>query len=258
MSIRFKFPSIGRPEFAYAVNTEYDYSRSNGRPLWDHAYEFQTYGDGLTQHSHEYRVQVEQMADFCASFADFLLQPREAEERSRIQEACFSFPWRETYIKDLEFCFSVRYDEKKPHRWYSKRARKIAAKEPKVSLSEASEWAKIPEWADGSAPAIARMLIPDYEDEVLKIFRVHLDAYHYVMSQKDGPWSERPETACKLEREADRPFRIVCDIFRAWDSLNSAERGMENYRRNLENDKRRPAEAEAQAATATEPTEAAG
>ena len=225
-----RFPSIARSaEIGYALDTDrLDARLLNGRPLARWAREYQTYGDGLTVHSEPYAVQATHLADFCAGLAEFLLAPRDPEEHDRLFDALY-FAWpRGVDRKDLAFVHGIRYDEKKPYRYYNLRERKVSSAESK---RHDKRWEEIPHWADGSLSAMCRLLPESYS--LLDTYRRHLDAYRFLRTELDQ-WSERPEEQLQLDREVEAPFEAVTEILDAWQGLSRASRIVRNYRRQLE------------------------
>jgi hypothetical protein len=237
-----RFPSLGRSaEFGYAIQTDISArssSRATGRPLADWAFEYQTYGDGLTIHSDPYRVQVTHIADFCASLAAFLLAPRDPEEHDRIFDG-LSYTWpRPLERRDLTFAYSVRFDSKKPYRYYSMRERKVSSAESK---QYDKRWERIPEQADGTLAGVLRILSPESwlmpgRFTLLDTYRRALDVYRYITFEIEGGWSKRPEELLEIDREAESPFDAVSEILDAWQGLARASRIVTNHLERLRRD----------------------
>ena len=161
--MRTKFPSLKEPaRFGYAFDTEeYDH-----RAFFSSKFrQYETYGDGLTQHSGDWSVQVEFLADYLASLATAML----AGDEELISHARWEFR-ADCSVEKIEFAASVvfkmalRPDGQETG--YEKTRRYFSVEERKVSSSPAKKYDKrykeVESWCDGSAEAIYRMLIPEY------------------------------------------------------------------------------------------------
>lgn len=174
--MKHTFPSLAFPnKYAYAYDSEAYDTRST---LESKFRMFETYGDGLCQHSGDWSVTVEHIADYLASMAQSLLDIRDDERRQRIYQAMFFILNRKPSVKQIEFAASIVFKESDKE-WGSRRYYSI--KEIKVSKSSAKEhdkrYAEIPSWADGSADAIYRLLVPEYADGI--------DRYAYLSAIRD-------------------------------------------------------------------------
>ncbi len=175
MSITFR--SLGRGDkFGYLLLTEpcedyHDYMYRRGYHNYVHgrAGEFETYGDGLVQHSGDYPVALEHFGDFCASLGAFMLEA-DKKDRVRVMERLrFTFDVPYDLKGKVAFLLGLKYDESK-ERYYSLDTHRG---ECKVSASPSKQydkrWHRIPsdagkvEWAwsvlfpdDLSEPALRR------------------------------------------------------------------------------------------------------
>jgi hypothetical protein len=118
--------------------------------------QYQTYNDGLTQHSGEWPITREFMADYMASFAAALLEHPDEDVWS-------SFAYEFMYVpkaEDIAFCASVRFKAQKPGTSY--KPQYYSLKERKLSNAPAKEFDKryerVEDWHDGSPEAVYRML----------------------------------------------------------------------------------------------------
>src|SRR5579863_6375775 len=236
-----KFPSIENAGIAYAIDTSYSYrEHDRGERLAEWAYMFDTYGDGLTAHSPSVHVRREMILDFCASFGEFLVK-LPPEERTEFLKEFHRWP-DEADQRDLEFAYNLRFDEKKPYRYYSIRDRKVASKMPTVKLDEAKNWERVPEWADGKVLNMIRLLSP-YPRDLLERYRLALDCYRFIMKQKKD-WSQSPEALLELneEHQLESRFAAISAIIESERLLQWANGVVESHRENLEYKRRRNAE----------------
>jgi len=140
-----KFESITRNGVVYEYDKEYSYE-SNKDHLSDHYYEFETYGDGMTQHSPRRLVYPVNAIDFFASFARFLLDNRSAwTELDR-----FDYNHNMVNRKDVEFFLKLKYDPDKRVYYNPSELKKSTAE----SKGYDKRWFEVPTWADGSMDAV--------------------------------------------------------------------------------------------------------
>jgi hypothetical protein len=231
--MRAKFASIAHNStHAYLIETAYRPERSGGCALAEWAWMYETYGDGLTQHSGEWRVQKEHIIDFCASLAEYLVRLDPAERDAVAAEFRFKWP-EETPEKDMEFAYSIRYNSEKPYRYYNLRERKVSSAESK---QYDKRWQRIPDWADGSPMAMARLInTREYGPDLLDWFRLVSDCYTYVM-RHDG-WSPAPPKLLELpdpDGDLESRFNTVTAIVKSCELMAYATRSVEGYRENLQ------------------------
>jgi hypothetical protein len=158
-----KFASLKEPaKYGYAFDTDcYDSTAF----FSDKLRMFETYGDGLCQHSREWAVQVESLADYLASLATAML----AGDEELIKHARWEFR-EHTDVAAIEFAASVVFKPVKREDGqpltYEKTRRYYSMEERKISAAPAKEYDKryqrIESWCDGSVEAIYRMIIPQY------------------------------------------------------------------------------------------------
>jgi hypothetical protein len=153
--MRTKFASIAKPnEFAYVFDTDaYDSS-----PQVDsHFRMFATYGDGFCQHSGDWTITTEFMADYLASMATVMLADEELTKRAAYELT------RAPSLKDIEFAASVVFKESdrdwSHRRYYSTSERKLTSSRAK---QHDKRYEEVSEWNNGTPAAIYRMLIPSY------------------------------------------------------------------------------------------------
>lgn len=123
-----------------------------------------TYGDGMTQHSGEWHVQVEFLGDYLASLATAMMSNEEL-----LQHAHYDLCRRPTdkhiaFAASVVFKASLRLDGSDSG--YEKKTRYYSMEQQVISSSLAKQHDKrfqqVEPWNDGSPDAIYRMLIPEY------------------------------------------------------------------------------------------------
>jgi hypothetical protein len=150
----FRFASIAHPtEYAY----QYDTSAYNfNAAVSYHFMQYQTYNDGLCQHSGEWPITREFMADYMASFAEALLAQPEHDCWNSFAHEFQHVP----SVVDIEFCAAVRFKAQKPGAAYKRQY--YSLQERKLSSAPAKEFDKryqrVEEWHDGTPEAVYRML----------------------------------------------------------------------------------------------------
>lgn len=128
------------------------------------AAQFQTYGDGMVQHSGEFAVGNEQLADFLISLSAHLLEnPADVELVAR------RWPDVPTAAR-VEFFAKLRYDEKK-RRYYNRSDLKVSTAESK---RHDRRWEEVPTSADGSLEAVLRLCIGDERHTMLELLAIGL------------------------------------------------------------------------------------
>ncbi len=237
MAILRKFPSLAYPEkYGYAFNSEeHDYKA----PIEAHFRMFETYGDGLTQHSGDWSVTSEFLTDYLASLAAFIIGEDETAEGLSSQEdliqALSYLIANRPNVEQIEFAAGVIYKEGK--------TRYFSAKEVKVSASPSKSYDKryeeIRDFHDGSAKSIYRVLIPEYA--------TGLQRYAYASAIRDwtfaegklGPymgllgvfleWFKDNDEGRKLKDAYEACFALV----NAYYAKHQAIAALRNYKRTL-------------------------
>ncbi|MGA2253039.1 MAG: hypothetical protein ABSG53_00120 [Thermoguttaceae bacterium] len=153
---RFAFPSLARPDVAYtAGNDSVDWSayyRDSHNRIDSWCGEYQTHGDGIVQHSPAYCTMKENMADYLASLAAWLLEhPGDVESIA----TRFSRSYR---VPCMRFYGGIKYRDDK-RQWYNYADKKVTTS---ASKQHDKRWTEVPEWADGGVTAVFRMVCQDY------------------------------------------------------------------------------------------------
>jgi hypothetical protein len=166
-----KFASVQHPDkYGYAFDSEAWSSR--GAEVSQYFQMFETYNDGLCQHSSAWPITREFMADYMASLATVLMtiDPREEDNAGNlIQRLSYDFT-RTPRAGAIEFAASVvfkgverpdgtesGYEKKK--RWYSMELQQISSAPVK---QYDKRFVEVEPWNNGTPKAIFRMLQTEY------------------------------------------------------------------------------------------------
>ena len=249
-----KFASIEHSEkYGYAYDTE-SWTYSEHVFLERKFRMFETYGDGLCQHSGDWSVGEEYVTDFLNSLALAM-----SEDEELCKELHYLMGQKPSDDK-LKFAASIVYDEAKDKDWTKRRYYSMSL--GKVTRNREKEhddrYKEIAEWNNGTPEAIYRMVVPENADG--------LERWQYAsrvrewcdLNLKSG-WMEMPAVFLKWFKEksdAARAFRdaFECcwDLAQAYALRQSAISHLKYYRERLET---RQIQAQAQAEIATKTTE---
>jgi hypothetical protein len=227
-----KFKSSAHEEkYAYTYDSG---SYDAHAPVDPHFRMFETCGDGLTQHSPDWSVQIEFLADYLASLAQAMI-----EDAELAQNLLFTF-WRRPSVEQITFAASIRYKAPAEKDWFKGR-RWFSVKELKLSKSQSKEhdrrYEEVREIHDGSPSAIYRMVLPEYASGLEKY--LYADAVReWVLAQKDGgmympvaaeflKWTDDRDKARQV-RDGFEACKNICESYRL---RATAESYVENYRR---------------------------
>ncbi len=235
MSIREKFLSQNDPQHAYA----YSSSEWSGGEINPRFRMFQTYGDGLTQHSGDWAITREHVIDYFESLAVVLLTNQELAESvqyllsTRPDHGVIDFAagvvWKES---------DANYDK---HRYFSVSEKKITSNRDK---QHDKRYQEIGKHHDGSPAAIYSMIVPEYADGLQRY--LYADAVRtWALAQPDRKghsyYMEMPPVFLKwfTDREASDNARRLRDaidtcssICEAYRLRTHAESMLENMTRN--------------------------
>jgi hypothetical protein len=175
-----KFSSIGH-------SSKYGYTFDSGAwdahaPVDPHFRQYETCGDGLTQHSPDWSVQIEFLSDYLASLAQAMLEDAE------LAQNLLSTFWRRPSVEQIEFAASIRYKAPAEKDWFKSR-RWFSVKELKLSKSPSKEhdrrYEEVRDIHDGSPSAIYRMVLPEYASGLERYLYAGA-VREWVLAQKDG------------------------------------------------------------------------
>ena len=235
-----KFASIGQPNlFGYAYESG---AWDSNAQINAHFRMFQTYGDGLTQHSGDWGVTTEFFSDYLFSLADLMLRDEEVADTLRYTLNCGPT------AEQIEFCASVKFTPANDTDYWEKKRRYYSVEEKKISSSDSKRYDKryseVDKNCDGSADAIYRMLIPEYADGLKKYIFAH-DIHAWCMGAfgSSRPWMEMPAKFLTWTKddEVARKMRDALDTVRyiiesKWLRDNTTSM-LDNYRDNIEREK---------------------
>jgi hypothetical protein len=220
-----KFASLQHPaEYGYAFETSPEYS-SRSAEVNRHFRMFQTFGDGLTQHSREWAITVEFMADYLASMATAIIAGKFDDDEDRDTHMMQSVSWcfEKPSIENIEFAASVKYKESdkefSKRRYFSKSERKISAVRSKEYDKRFEE---IRSCHDGSPEAIYQILLPEGADMLTRV--ACASAVYAWVQKQDGIYMSCVTEFLKLtpSHDYDFPLRDIEDAFAAFEALIAA------------------------------------
>lgn len=114
--------------------------------LATHVRQFDTYGDGDTQHSLAYTAPVSNAYDFLLSVLAVLGDDTQCDQETvEFLKWELGFPMRKMKDEEAAFLRSIRHDAEK-RRWFSLEDKKVSASESK---RYDKRWFEVPDWADG-------------------------------------------------------------------------------------------------------------
>lgn len=149
-------------ERAYRLTDDYNYGNRGNAPLSQHIEQFETYGDGLTQHSGAWCAQWSELTDVCLSLTKAIVA-------DPLNEAwgVLHYTLRGTSQETLRFVLSIKYREDK-EQWYSLEDRKVSTSETK---QHDRRWEKVETWMDGKPGNALSILLKawDYPDSMQKL-----------------------------------------------------------------------------------------
>lgn len=182
-----RFASIQNPEtVAYAFDSE---NWSSNAPIHTSFRAYQTYGDGICQHSGDWSVTTEQFADFMFSLSAAMLADEELTNHLSFTIA------RRPAVADIAFAASIKFVAAEGSEMFEKKTRYYSISERKISTSAAKEhdkrYERITASEDGSAAAIFRMLLPDYAGG-LERYQYATAIGDWLQSQENGAYMELP------------------------------------------------------------------
>jgi len=231
MSYYRKFKSLANEkDHGYA----YDSSAFETKAQVDgHFRMYQTYGDGLTQHSSDWTITREYIADYLASFAVAMLTDEEL-----LKGACYSIGHRPG-SDQIAFAASVVYQKPKDDKQYVK-PRYFSLNEMKVSSSDSKRhdkrYEEVREFHDGSAKSIFRILIPEYADGLMVY--AYADAIReWALEDNARAYTQLPGLFLEWTKDHDaaqqlhNAYTACWNLVQAYQLRHSAEAAIDNYKR---------------------------
>ena len=209
---------------------------------------FQTYGDGICQHSGDWPITKDFLADYLLSLSAAMLKDDELCENLHYTIA------RRPSKAEIEFAASVVFKPGSEGSSYEKKTRYFSIPEKKITAHPQKQFDKryseIRLCHDGSPTAIYNMLLPDYSDGLM-MFQWSTAIRNWILDLPDsGPYMPLPAIFLKWTtdqakaRELNHAFECVCNVVAAYRLRSNAQSELDRVRQNLERVK------EQQAATA--------
>ncbi len=173
-----RFPSLAHPtKYAYAFDTS---AYSSSSETCGYFRQFETYGDGLTQHGGDWSVMFAHLTDFLASLAEAMLSNPELIRA--VGGILNPYP----HVESIEFAASVVFRESDEdwtkRRYYSVSLKKIGNR----TKEHDKRFSEIHKYLDGSCASILRLVLSDYSSG-LERYLAHETIRLWAMDQKKRP-----------------------------------------------------------------------
>jgi hypothetical protein len=213
-----KFASIEHPEtYGYLFETD----NWSGNAAVDTCFRmFETYRDGLIQHSRDWPITTEYLADYLNSLAQAMLTDTELAERMTYTLM------RRPSDAEIAFAASVVFkpiDEDHP---WEKKTRYFSIEEKKVSSADSKQYDKryvrVERAHDGSADAIYSMLIPDYASGLQRLQFAEA-IRKWTLDGENRPYMELPARFLKWTESHDKARDMM-------HALETAQYAAESHR----------------------------
>ncbi len=222
-----KFASLAHSkEHAYAFDSDAYDSKA---PMDAHFRMFQTYGDGLIQHSTDWPVTAEFLGDFLASFAVAMMEDEELLDRAK-----YSLADRPS-DQAIEFAATVVWKENPKTRYFSAQEMRISSNPNK---RHDKRYQELRDFHDGSPNSIFRVLIPEYAHG--------MEAYCYatairdwLLKSGDRPYMELPGEFLRWSKDRESAIQLRNGYESCWCLIQShqlrhlANSNLESYKRTL-------------------------
>jgi hypothetical protein len=240
------FPSLMQGDkYGYELHSDgmkyYDQMRRSGKCFWvnSHAGWFETYGDGLVKHSPDIAVPNTQLGDYCLSLANYLLTRPEFQPFAvRCLQDCV--PSTDKWPQMVRFFADLRYDERKPFRYFSVDWDSFCKVSAAESKRHDKRWQPIPSNADGSAEFIWGQIINRYGDATNGAFVCYCYRLQFMelCREADVYVSQYPRDYLNLaDRNVDGPVRALQAVIQGAQLLKYAQQTTENILASLERDR---------------------
>lgn len=228
-----KFKSINRPSTVYTISTKDSYSSYQYNIISNLVKEYNTYGDGMTQHSEEYNTIIPNIKDFLQSLSSYIHTNNGITD---IEEFYF-WPKRSYALDDdrIKFFINLKYTEGKTLYYH--------IHENKTSRADSKRydkrWNLVDLWHDGSMDSVIRLCNNSYSNILEKILLIiniakiyaketgcYIPKHDYIKKQLGDSFDG--EEAAKISNIFEM-LNILISSFRKYkDSLYWIERDMNN------------------------------
>ncbi len=178
----FRFESLTRKDIGYSWESNYNahdngYFRQPGRCIAPEANEYQTYGDGMTQHSKSWVVSSNNIQDFLVSLVVFL-----KDNPDYIETVSGRWPHDEIPRDRVKFYEGLRYDPDTHYKqslYNNETMKKSKSEKKRYDI----RWKEIPSFADGSFMAVFRFFIESHFSALERYSK-----YKSIRRVMDWPW----------------------------------------------------------------------
>ncbi len=234
------FASIAEPNtIGYAYDSE---SWVNHAQVSSNFRMFQTYGDGLTQHSGDHPITTDYTTDYLMSLAVSMLASDELTER------LYYTLMREPSIAEIEFAASVVFKPMSDEQPWEKKTRYYSVEQKKITTNSEKahdkRYNRVEAKHTGQHTAIYDMLVPYYADGLQML--LYANAIHRWAMKTEGQWMPLPliflkwipeeyssdnQTKARESRDAVDLIRNVCE---SWRTRTAATAEIQQYREKIE------------------------
>jgi hypothetical protein len=235
--MKVKFASLAQSDkIGYAYDTEH---WSMNAPIESKFRAFNTYGDGLCQHSGDWAITVETLTDYLASLATAMLA-----DEALLKELRYMFASR-IPVADFEFCAGVIFKPVSDESPWEKKTRYFSVQLKQLSSTESkrhdNRFTKVETWCDGTAEAIFHMLNKDHHSGFDKYKRAH-EMHEWVREcsnafpkvYMDQPavflkWFEDPEGKGDRARQLREAYDACAYLAKSYSLRAGALSALRNY-----------------------------
>jgi hypothetical protein len=230
MSRTHRFASIASPD-KVAYTYDNNFHGVGFCAVNEHMRVYDTYGDGMTAHSPAMPISIQRMADYLFSLAQAMLTDQDLRNDAR-----YAITGGIPSKADLDFAFSVKFKEGKT-RWYSRSERKVTSNPEK---RHDKRYEEITSYHDGSIDGAFRVLAKDHYRGMESFALMH--TVRKYVEDRDNTCHARTSGLLKWELGddsyiLDRAFEVCRDLILAYDLIDSSERGVKGFLRNLEQER---------------------
>ena len=233
------FASLQFPEkYGYKFNSD-SYESGSINPQFRM---FETMGDNLTQHSRDWAVTKEYLADFIASlFAELMTLPMD-DSSGFVREVSYHFRHQPSEAA-IKFCAGLIWKESDSsytkRRYYSIALEKVSSSESKRHDKRFEE---MRDWMDGEPKAVARLLLPDYATawkaychaEALKDwFQEGGKGWGYGYAAEFLAWFENDSDSWGKAAALHMAFSAAQQFFECWRLRSCCINNLENMTRSI-------------------------
>ncbi|HEX5426563.1 MAG TPA: hypothetical protein VFW94_23650 [Candidatus Acidoferrales bacterium] len=238
-----KFPSLADDQHGYAIDSG---AYNNSAQVHESFRMYQTYGDGLIQHSPDWPITTDNLTDFLFSLAAYALEHPEDEELLR--HLLFRLN-RGPLRQAIEFCATVVWGKRdEENKSYEKR-RYFSIAERKWGTHKTKQYDKryqeLTSDHDGTTKSLYRLLLPEFADGLERYLTARA-IYQWTMEDSDR-YMQLPGTFLKwfegdgYDSRGNDKARALRDAFEAcvaiaesWQKRQHTECHINNYKNRLE------------------------